>query len=380
MGNNGLKTNRMEKIIGLQIILYMSANVDGNPCLKSSSECQEIRMPLVSNELKAPLVAELDITSMNKQLKSYISDDIQLKFSKDIKDMVKSEQNNLKTTMLKDYTSKMKKTKEGYDMKISDMIQNLQAKEVKVQEEMSEVYKDLNASEANFNEKMTDLLSGFEQKQESLKLAMLSEYLSKLQVSHDTNKKQIIDLANDLKSQFANVSRNVKDELKEVNTYLQTQTKELEEWKTNLMEIMKDTLAPQKYKDCSYVRGNQLKSRSGVYIIYPDSVEGTLTYCDMTTDVGGWTVIHRRIDGTTNFDRNWNEYKEGFGDVEKEYWLGNKYLNILTSSGKYELRVDLVDTNNKKTYAVYKTFVVGDENSKFKLTIGDYTGTADICL
>ncbi|VDI71533.1 Hypothetical predicted protein, partial [Mytilus galloprovincialis] len=28
------------------------------------------------------------------------------------------------------------------------------------------------------------------------------------------------------------------------------------------------------------------------------------------------------------------------------------------------------------TYADYKTFVVGDENSKFKLTIGDYTGTA----
>ncbi|XP_052087285.1 fibrinogen-like protein A isoform X3 [Mytilus californianus] len=115
---------------------------------------------------------------------------------------------------------------------------------------------------------------------------------------------------------------------------------------------------------------------SGEYIIYPESLNGIQTYCDMTTDGGGWTVIQRRIDGTTNFDRTWNEYKEGFGDVEKEYWLGNKYLNILTSSGKYELRVDLVDTNNKKTYAVYKTFAVGDENSKFKLTIGVYTGTA----
>lgn len=58
------------------------------------------------------------------------------------------------------------------------------------------------------------------------------------------------------------------------------------------------------------------------------------------------------------------------------YEIGNKYLNILTSSGKYELRVDLVNTKYQKTYAVYKTFVVGDENSKYKLTIGDYTGTA----
>ncbi|CAC5422054.1 unnamed protein product [Mytilus coruscus] len=258
MGNNGLNINGMEKIIGLQIILFMIAYVAGNPCLKS--ECREIRMPLVSNELKAPLVAELDITSMNKQLKSYISDDIQLTFSKDIKDMVKSEQNNLKTTMLKDYSSKMKETKEGYDLKISDIIQNLQANEGKVQEEMSEVYKNLNASEANFNEKLTDLLSGFEQKQESLKLAMLSEYLSKIQVSHDTNNKQIIDLANGLKTQFVNFSQNIKGEL-------QTQKKELEEWKANLMETMNETYAPKKIKDCSYMRGKD--KPSGVYNIYP---------------------------------------------------------------------------------------------------------------
>ncbi|CAG2212163.1 ANGPT2 [Mytilus edulis] len=277
----------MEKIIGIQIIVLMIANVAGNPCLKSRSECQEIRMPLVSNELKAPLVAELDISAMNKQLKSYIKDDIQLTFSKDIKDMVKSEQNNLKTTMLEDYTSKMKTTKERYDNKISSIIRNLQAKEGKVQRKMSEVLKNLNGSEANFNEKMTDLLSGFEHKQESLKLAMLSEYLSKLQVSHDTNNQQIIDLANDLKSQFANLSRNIKDESVEVKSYLQTQTKELDEWKAKLMETIKGMHAPLKFKDCSYMTGKQLKS--GVYTIYPNNVNGTKAYCDMTTEGGGWT-------------------------------------------------------------------------------------------
>ncbi|XP_063401983.1 angiopoietin-2-like [Mytilus trossulus] len=344
----------MEKIIGLQIIVFMIVNVNGNPCLKSSSECQEIRMPLVSNELKAPLVAELDISAMNKQLKSYISDDIQLTFSKDIKDMVKSEQNNLKTSLLRDYASKMKTTKEGYDKKISSIITNLQAKEGKVQEEMSKVYKNLTTSEANFNEKTTDLLSEFEHKQESLKLEMLSEYSAKLQVSHDTNNKQIIDLANNLKSQLANLSRNIKDESVEVKSYLQTQNKELDEWKTKLMETIKDAYAPlmfNMFKDCSYMTEKQLKS--GVYTIYPNMVDGTQAYCDMTNDGEGWTVIQRRIDGTTNFNRTWNEYKEGFGDVGKEYWLGNKYLNILTSSGRYELRVDLVDTSNAKTYAVY---------------------------
>lgn len=56
--------------------------------------------------------------------------------------------------------------------------------------------------------------------------------------------------------------------------------------------------------------------------------------------------------------------------------IGNKYLNILTSKDTYELRVDLTDTSNKKTYALYKTFVVGDDSSKYKLTIGNHSGTA----
>lgn len=57
-------------------------------------------------------------------------------------------------------------------------------------------------------------------------------------------------------------------------------------------------------------------------------------------------------------------------------YAGNKYTNMMTSNGKYELRVDIVDKSNKKTYAVYKTFFVGDAASKYKLTVGDYSGNA----
>ena len=33
-------------------------------------------------------------------------------------------------------------------------------------------------------------------------------------------------------------------------------------------------------------------------------------------------VIQRRQDGSQKFDRDWNEYKEGFGQMAREFWLG----------------------------------------------------------
>lgn len=37
---------------------------------------QKVIVPLISTNLKAPLIAELDITSINRQLKTYKIDDI----------------------------------------------------------------------------------------------------------------------------------------------------------------------------------------------------------------------------------------------------------------------------------------------------------------
>lgn len=48
----------------------------------------------------------------------------------------------------------------------------------------------------------------------------------------------------------------------------------------------------------------------------------------------------------------------------------------MTSNGKYELRVDMVDKNYNKRYAVYKNFIVGDAASKYILIVGGYSGNA----
>ncbi|XP_052062007.1 fibrinogen-like protein 1 [Mytilus californianus] len=96
-------------------------------------------------------------------------------------------------------------------------------------------------------------------------------------------------------------------------------------------------------------------------------------YCDMMID-GKWMVIQRRLDGTTDFYRNWKDYKQGFGNVNCEYWLGNDNLHNILSTKDYKLRIDLQDWNNETRYAEYDTFFIGNETTNYVLTIGNCSG------
>ena len=117
-------------------------------------------------------------------------------------------------------------------------------------------------------------------------------------------------------------------------------------------------------------------SFSGVYEIDPRDGLGSFNVsCDMQTDGGGWTVFQRRKDGSENFYRNWNEYKEGFGELHGEFWLGLDKIHRLTAT-IVNLRVDLTAPDNSKAYAKYEDFTIGSEASMYVIRFGSYTGTA----
>ncbi|KAI0234159.1 Ficolin-2, partial [Lamellibrachia satsuma] len=86
--------------------------------------------------------------------------------------------------------------------------------------------------------------------------------------------------------------------------------------------------------------------------------------------------FQRRQDGSVNFYRDWANYKEGFGDVSGEFWLGNDNLHDLTSQAHYTLRVDMEDFEDNTRYAVYSNFTVASEGDKYKLSVGAYNETA----
>ena len=87
-------------------------------------------------------------------------------------------------------------------------------------------------------------------------------------------------------------------------------------------------------------------------------------------------MFQRRQDGSVDFYRGWNEYKAGFGQLTAEFWLGNDKIHRLTASGPSSLRVKLEDWNGNRAYAKYGKFNIGDEQAKYRLEVGSYSGTA----
>ena len=86
-------------------------------------------------------------------------------------------------------------------------------------------------------------------------------------------------------------------------------------------------------------------------------------------------MFQRRMDGSVDFYREWVEYKNGFGNLTGEFWLGLEKVHRLTSATvNSELRVDIEEFGGKTAHATYVDFKVADENSDFEIDFGNYSG------
>ncbi|KAJ8035656.1 Fibrinogen-like protein A [Holothuria leucospilota] len=133
-------------------------------------------------------------------------------------------------------------------------------------------------------------------------------------------------------------------------------------------------------RDCQEVFEQCLSNNaSGVYLIKPDGYgEAFEVYCDNQVDGGGWTVLQRRNeDNFVAFGRAFSEYREGFGFLSGEFWLGNEKLSFLTNQKRYQLRIDMTNSGGSSFYVTYDLFRISDEWSNYKLTsVGQYDGNA----
>ena len=83
-------------------------------------------------------------------------------------------------------------------------------------------------------------------------------------------------------------------------------------------------------------------------------------------------VFQRRLNGSVDFYRDWNDYKEGFGSVNDEFWLGNDNVHSMTRNGSYILRIDMEAFNGETRFAEYVGFSIDAESTKYTLRYSAY--------
>ncbi|XP_071148437.1 uncharacterized protein [Mytilus edulis] len=204
------------------------------PC--TTKDCLEVRMPLLSNNLKAPLIADLDVSSMNKQLKEYIDDSINYTFSHKIEDVVDSKQDLLHTSMLSHYERNLNETKTIYNKQMHDVITGIEQKQDGLNLQIQNYSLQLDNSKYMFEKGVQSSLKNVDQQLANLKLAMFSEYVRDLQNTKSDYEKKYAEFVSDLKSQFTDCSKGLREEFDMIKTKSENQYHEMIAWKDNMTE------------------------------------------------------------------------------------------------------------------------------------------------
>ncbi|XP_066930066.1 ficolin-1-like [Clytia hemisphaerica] len=124
----------------------------------------------------------------------------------------------------------------------------------------------------------------------------------------------------------------------------------------------------EKNLDCKdlYDRGAR---QSGVYMVNLMGRQKKAVRCNMDVEDGGWLVFTRRTSQKIeNFNRLWNEYKNGFGNMETEFWLGNDLLHELTKWKPHQVFVWGIGMNGQEGISMHRDFKVGSEDDGYRLT------------
>lgn len=108
--------------------------------------------------------------------------------------------------------------------------------------------------------------------------------------------------------------------------------------------------------------------------LYP--IRGAQLWCDMETDGGGWFVFQRRINGTVNFNRTYDAYRNGFGDPAGEFWYGMNRLRSSLQGSPSDMRIVMETFDGSTSYAQYSIFRLGGSKKQYSLIIGGYSGLA----
>ena len=87
----------------------------------------------------------------------------------------------------------------------------------------------------------------------------------------------------------------------------------------------------------------------------------------------GWIIIQRRVDASVSFERSWDEYAAGFGDVDGNFWLGLEAIHNLTAAQPMSLQIDVEPFHIPAVSIPYQQIHVGDAASEYLLLLSTHS-------
>ncbi|XP_067940463.1 angiopoietin-related protein 1-like [Watersipora subatra] len=130
-----------------------------------------------------------------------------------------------------------------------------------------------------------------------------------------------------------------------------------------------------KAEDCQDAFDNGERNNGAVYTLYTDPESAPVLAVCQFDDQSGWTVIQRRLDGTIDFNRGWDEYDHGFGNPQGEYWIGLENIFHLTKKNQ-KMSIFLEDHESQSRTANYSLFQIENKGSHYQLLVSGYSGDA----
>ncbi|XP_066924020.1 microfibril-associated glycoprotein 4-like [Clytia hemisphaerica] len=111
-------------------------------------------------------------------------------------------------------------------------------------------------------------------------------------------------------------------------------------------------------------------TQSGVYWIYFNRYKFKV-FCNMVPKWGtAYAYIQRRLDGSVDFNRNWEDYKNGFGNIDGEHWLGLENIHKLTHGRPMEIRLTATAFEGSTEWVSFQNFSIENEANYYRLNAG----------
>ena len=88
-------------------------------------------------------------------------------------------------------------------------------------------------------------------------------------------------------------------------------------------------------------------------------------------------TIQRRISDSVDFDRGWDDYVNGFGDVDGNYWMGLEEIHQLTTTHDVGLDIDIETFIGEPFTLKLQTFSIGNAACNYTLNFSGESQSSD---